>query len=145
MIVYIGLIRKMGTNSILKPQRHYILERSIDKLHKESKEWISETEFRRIEFSFFKKMIQKQILQVRGLEKEQLERILKLSQSYTNELEELTEFLFEHERYLYNLIQNKAVYNDKVYREDHHALSVQIKDVDIRFKKYKKQLYVVLA
>jgi hypothetical protein len=119
----------------------YVLEGSIEDLHKESKEWISELEFWKVEFSFFEKLIDEMNLLRRGQSKEDLQQIYNNGKNLLSEISDILDNIRDHQKYLALLLEKKDSFNDQKYREDHHRFHSLLSDQYENFKDYKRRFY----
>ena len=130
-------------NNLSPATSNYLLEVSLEDLHKESRTWVSEVEFWRIELSFYQKLLEKVAVYLTSVEdKKKIDHFQNLITYYQGELLDQYEHdIREHEKLLYEMIQEKAPMNEQIYREVHKKYENQIKSFDLDFKHYRKELY----
>jgi hypothetical protein len=133
-------------NHLSPASTSYLLEVSIEDLHWESRDWLSEIRTWQEEIVFYQKLLNKMLGRVKSEEaKAHWDHYQNtLQQMQTNTLLPFQSQLEEHEEYLYNLVVNKAVVNDQFYREVHKKYGNQVKAFASDFKQLKKKLFVFI-
>ena len=123
----------------------YLLNGSIEMLHKQSTLWIDEVEFWRDELAFFYALIVKKTLkgfpdniktQVENTEKE----LVDLS---SGDLGDLFDKIISHEVALSLLLESKYE-DEQSYREKHLAIAAKVKEFELRFKALKKEVFKIV-
>lgn len=122
---------------------HYLLEVSLDDLHRESRAWLSEIEFWRLELAFYQQMLQKVTVKLPGAEeRKRLDHFQHQLPYFQDELLDQYEHdIREHETLLRNMIQEKAPFDEQLYRERHKKYQAQLEAFSVEFKGYRKDLY----
>jgi hypothetical protein len=130
-------------NNLSPATTHYLLEVSIEDLHWESRDWLSEIRTWQEEVVFYQKLLNKIQTRVKSQDaKTQWDHFQNILQEMQNNiLLPYQRQLEEHEEYLYNLVVNKAVVNDQFYREVHKKYANQVKAFSSDFKQLKKKLF----
>jgi hypothetical protein len=130
-------------NNLSPATTHYLLEVSIEDLHWESRDWLSEIRTWQEEIVFYQKLLNRVVGRIKSEEaKAQWDNYQKtLQEMQNNILVPYQRNLEEHEEYLYNLVVNKAVVNDQFYREVHKKYANQVKAFSSDFKQLKKKLF----
>ena len=130
-------------NNLSPATTNYLLEVSLEDLHKESRTWLSEIDFWKIELSFYQKLLQKVSLKLNTTEeKQKIDHFQNLIIYYQGELlDQYKHDIREHEKYLDNMIREKAPFNEQLYREPHKNFEDKIKAFDLQFKQFRKDLY----
>ena len=125
------------------PKLAYLLEASLEVLHFESNEWLSEIAFRKDETAFFQKILEKKATKATSYEdKLELEHLQNKIIHYRFEvLEDLKNSVLVHEKYLANIIDYQVMDNDQIYREKHKAISDQMAGFEKEYKIIKKELF----
>ena len=120
---------------------NHLLEGSLEWLHHQTTEWISDIQFWSEEFTFLYHVLRKSELrlnypmqQVAELEKE----LIKISNKDLNELETA---LGRHERKLRVIIEAPSKINELVYRYDHKVILFSLKDVAEKVRRFKKSVF----
>lgn len=133
-------------NHLSPASSHYLLEVSIEDLHWESRDWLSEIRTWQEEIVFYQNLLKKIQGRVKSEEaKAQWDHFQNILQGMqTNILTPYQKNLEEHEEYLYNLVVNKAVVNDQFYREVHKKYANQVKAFSSDFKQLKKKLFAFI-
>lgn len=133
-------------NHLSPASTSYLLEVSIEDLHWESRDWLSEIRTWQEEIVFYQKLLNKIVGRVKSEEaKAQWDHYqTTLQELQTHTLLPYQQELEEHEEYLYNLVVNKAVVNDQFYREVHRKHATQVKAFASDFKQLKKKLFVFI-
>ncbi|MGV3503270.1 MAG: hypothetical protein ACO1O1_06145 [Adhaeribacter sp.] len=122
---------------------HYLLEVSLDDLHRESRTWLSEIEFWRLELAFYGQMLEKVSGKLPGAEeKNRLDHFRQQLPNFQEEILDPYEHdIREHETLLRNMIQEKAPFDEQLYRGRHKKYQAQLEAFQIDFKAYRKDLY----
>ena len=122
------------------PKAQLLLEASIEVLHHESKEWLSNIEFWQEEMQFFDKILHLQ------------DPLYKEDKTYRNMLEDLEEIqgdvfvqlkedIISHEKVLAALEQNKTGHSDSEYREKHAKIKARELTMEDEIKSFKKVVF----
>jgi hypothetical protein len=131
-------------NPLISPAtNHYLLEVSLEDLHQESKAWLSEINLWRIELAFYQKLLEKVSVKLTSVEeKQKIDHFQHLIIYYRGEvLDQFEKDIRKHEKQLQNMIQQKAPFNEQLYREVHKKHEDQISAFDKNFKQYRQDLY----
>ena len=122
---------------------NYLLEVSLENLHQESRTWLSEIEFWKIELSFYQKLLEKVAVKLTNVEeKKKTDHFQNLIIYFQGELlDQYQHDIREHEKYLNNMIQEKIPLNEQLYREVHKNFEHQIKSFGSDLKQFKKDLF----
>jgi hypothetical protein len=129
-------------NQISPATTSCLLEVSMEDLHQESKTWLSEIEFWRIELSFYQQLLEKVARHTLGEDKKAIDHFQSLIFYFKGELLDQYEHdIREHERYLDAMVEEKAPFDEAFYREKHKKYESQINSFGIDFKQYRKELY----
>jgi hypothetical protein len=122
---------------------NYLLEVSLEDLHQESRTWLSEIEFWKIELSFYQKLLEKVAVKLTNVEeKKKTDHFQNLIIYFQGELLDQYEHdIREHEKYLNNMVQEKIPLNEQLYREVHKNFEHQIKSFGFDLKQFKKDLF----
>ena len=125
------------------PKLAYLLEASLEILHFESNEWLSEIALWKDETSFFQKLLEKVAPKATSREsKIELEHLQNKIIHYRFEvLDELRNTVLLHERYLASLLDFSIVDSEQVYREKHKTIADQMGSFTKEFKIIKKDLF----
>ncbi|GIV34423.1 MAG: hypothetical protein KatS3mg031_1958 [Chitinophagales bacterium] len=118
--------------TLSSPKNEYLLEASIDVLHYESKEWLSELAYIKDELTFFMDLLKSKSFKLRKEQQRQhiLENMDKLAQSITVELENE---IRSHEKQLAEMLSNHDG-SDADFRNKHRQLKAKVERLinDIR-------------
>ena len=122
---------------------HYLLEVSVEDLHRESRTWLSEIDFWRLELAFYQQMLEKITVKLPGAEEKiRLDHFQHLLPYFQDELLDQYEHdIREHETLLRNMVQEKAPFDEQLYREKHKKYEAQVDAFGADFKSYRKDLY----
>lgn len=106
--------------ALTTPKTTYLLEAGLDVLHDQSKEWLSELDFLKIELRFFLKLLNAKIF---TLEKDQQrQNVLKnMDRLCTTVLHELEQQIKTHEKSL-SVLLTATEADDAQYRDQHKQL-----------------------
>jgi hypothetical protein len=130
-------------NNLIPANTHYLLEVSIEDLHWESRDWLSEIRSWQEEVAFYQKLLNKMVGRVKTEEaKKKWDHYQAMLNNFqTNILHASQRNLEDHEDYLFKLVVNKAQVDDQLYREVHKKYAGQVKDFATNFKLLKKDLF----
>ena len=124
------------------PKTEYLLDASLNDLHKEALTWTKELEFCKDEMVFFYNLVHKQEI-IKNIPSEELAIIEKeLIHLYSETLNSTLTALRGHEKTLSNLLKENVFQNEKDYRETHRDLRSQICDVDKVIKNFKRKVFL---
>ncbi|MGV3638884.1 MAG: hypothetical protein ACO1NZ_00115 [Adhaeribacter sp.] len=128
---------------LIPTSNHYLLEVSVDDLHRQSRTWLSEIEFWRLELAFYQQLLEKINRNLPGAEeKKRQDHFQHLLPYFQDELLDQYEHdIREHETLLRNMIQEKAPFDEQLYREKHKKYEAQLEAFGVDFKGYRKDLY----
>ncbi|GAL86666.1 hypothetical protein MYP_3896 [Sporocytophaga myxococcoides] len=131
------------TQLLESPKTTYLLEGSLEVLHQQTREWLSEMDLWKDEILFFKNLINKQLLKVKTEDdKEELRDYEKiLSKMHNDWLEHLYMQTQAHEMYLAGIMQNRPKDYDEVYRERHRDLTEKVDGFHKEMRSIKSELF----
>lgn len=122
----------------------HLLEGSLEWLHRQTMEWLSDVEFWREELVFFYHLLRKQELQlyfpmqqVAVLEKE----LVKIS---SEEIKELEATLRKHEEKLRAILEAASKSNELDYRHDHKTILFAMKNFEETMRSFKKSVFALV-
>lgn len=144
MIMFESFLLNVAVMTQLIPTSdHYLLEVSVEDLHRESRTWLSEIEFWRLELAFYQQLLEKVHTKGQGEEeKKQLDHFQGQLPYFQEELLDQYEHdIREHETLLRNMLQEKAPFDEQLYRGRHKKYEEQLKAFSHQFKDYRKDLY----
>ncbi|TPE46259.1 hypothetical protein [Pontibacter mangrovi] len=129
--------------SISYPNPDHLLEVSLEQLHTESNNWLSEIALWRVELNFFQRLLDSIVGQHPGGQaKQRISHFENLLYYFRGELlDQLEHDVREHEQYLAYQLDMRAPFNEQVYRQVHKKYERQVKAFEQDFKEYKKDLY----
>lgn len=119
----------------------HLLEGSLEWMHSQTMEWLSDVEFWREELVFFYRLLRKQELQlyfpmqqVAVLEKE----LVKIS---SEDVKELEATLRKHEAKLRNIMQTVSKSDELDYRHDHKTILFAMNNFEANMRSFKKSVF----
>ena len=124
----------------------YLLQRSLQDLHRRTLEWESNISFWKQELQFFKKLIKLYGSQLH-LREQILERdhFMMLLHYYSGELMDLLlKKIHDHESHLKPLIKEVNSQDENEYRAEHRALEKQMRAIEREFHCYKGELFALI-
>lgn len=128
---------------IESPKSAYLLDASLEILHFESSEWLSEIAFWKDEIAFFQKLLEKiapkAISADNKLEMEHLQNEITLFRYEI--LDELKGSVLVHEKYLASLLDDSQKDSEQFYREKHKTIADQISGFAKEFKDLKSDIF----
>jgi hypothetical protein len=118
----------------------YALEVALEVLHKESRDWISEIDFRKDELRFLNNFLVSHSLKVKKQEdKQQLEHLQNKFIYYQGEvLDEMRHDIAQHEGILAE-IMHKTSNDEKQYRQSHIDILDRLHSFEKTFRTLKKE------
>lgn len=130
---------------LTSPKSVYLLNAGIEVLHAQSNEWLNEIAFWRDETAFYYTLIvEKSMISVPVGTKEILKNIEKeLIKITSGELDELQNFVNQHEKLLSNLIENVSD-DEEDYRDKHRLLEMKFSEMERRFKTLKQEIFELI-
>ena len=130
-------------NKLSPANTSYLLEVGMEDLHQQSNTWLSEIEFWRLELSFYQKLLDKVTVRIpAGEDKKAIDHFQNLLLYYQGELLDRYEHdTRAHEKLLGSMVEEKAPFNEQLYREDHKRHESQLQTFATGFKQYRKELY----
>ncbi len=140
----VGLINNDIMKLIEEPKAEFMLQQSLDLLHRESREWLSAISFWEVELRFFRKLLvrtalRRAVADGHGQAIESLQDRLALFRR-----EACREFEGEvnaHERTLSALLTGDMNKDDMAYREKHQLLATRIVAFQGRFRTLKTEIF----
>jgi hypothetical protein len=123
------------------PTTEYLLDASLESLHSESREWLSEIDFWTDEMTFFYKLIhlREPHLSFPSADLAVLEK--ELIRITTENLGKVKLEIENHERALHAIVTNTSFVEERGYRERHRILLIEIHNTQTLIRKFKKQVY----
>ena len=118
---------------------------AMEDLHRHSKRWLSEIAFRKEEFGFMQKLLNKHFLYF--IDSKRIGKTTKLAEqikSLEQQRSELESSILEHEKHLKQLLQVPGKKQEKDYRTEHRNLEDQL-DVFLQDSKQIKQALFSVA
>lgn len=134
-------------NSLSLPNTNYLLEVSLEQLHSESNSWLSTVDYWKIELGFFQRLLDRAAGLVPSLEdKKSISHFQNLLYYFRGELlDQLEHNVREHEQYLGYQLDNRAPFNEQVYRQAHKKYEGQVKAFEKDFREYKRDLFTFVS
>ncbi|HWY37219.1 MAG TPA: hypothetical protein VNY73_01575 [Bacteroidia bacterium] len=131
---------------LTNPKTTYLLEASLEVLHAESLEWLSEISYWRDELAFFYTLLVKKTNHALfdRLKNELLhiqEELILLS---GHEFEKLELDIKQHEAYLSDLIKADSGEKEQTYRAKHKAILVRVHAFSKRVRKLKLEVFEIV-
>jgi hypothetical protein len=128
-------------NLIANTKSEYLLEASLESLHAQSREWLSEVEFLIEEMTFFYNLIHLRephiFFPTAGLA--DLEKRLVVLTS--DHLSKLKVDIEAHERVLAAMVKNISLGEEREYRERHRDLFTEMNKLGDGIRKFKKSVF----
>lgn len=130
-----------------KPLFHdkYLSRPSLDALHQDAKEWLSDLAFWNDEITFFTKLIRKSFLPLMTKEGLPLVSTIQneIAELQTSELKELKDSVEGHETRLAEFLKSPAPQKeaDERYRRQHRRLEIKIREMTLKIRGLKQQLF----
>ena len=119
------------------PKTEYLLQASLEVLHEQSREYLKEIDFMKVEITFFNKLLNKNA--GKQFPTEQAAALGKRMVKFvTRSLPDLRKKITEHERSLSDIIRTDTLGRQEYYREIHRDLTKEMsmcRDTFIRLKK----------
>lgn len=119
----------------------HLLNASLESLHTDSREWLSEIDFWNEEMSFFYKLMHRRephisfpTANLASVEKEMI-------QITSEDLCRLKSEVESHERSLSALVKNNSFGEEQEYRDRHKNLLRDMYNIQVRIKKFKSSVF----
>lgn len=121
----------------------YLLEESLESLHRESKSWSSELELWRIDLSFFQKLLDHNSQNFTSKDdKKRMSHFQNLITYYAGEvLDRFEQMIRRHEKYLATELINMEKLDESGYRKKHAEIASHVGSFRVEFIKYKREFY----
>jgi len=123
-------------------QFDYLLDASLELLHKESEEWLNTVSFWRDEMAFYYILIAKNIPKDIPSKSKELKADIEdeITKIDTGELDYIQNSIEQHEWFLSRLLDSENI-DEHLYREKHEELLMQIKRFENRIKRLKLDIF----
>lgn len=119
----------------------YLLDATLDTLHKESVAWVKELDFLGDEMAFFYKLLHNRELS-NGFPSTEVGEIDKaLVKLNTESLDKLKEGVANHERQLAVIFRSTVPGEEEVYRESHRRLLFDLYKLHEEVRVFKKKIF----
>ena len=133
--------------TVLSPSKSsYMLDiAGLDLLHEQSRDWVSEIAFWRIEANFFYSLIIKKTIKPVPLKAKSLLKKIEndLISITINELDKLEQEINTHDKFLSYLLKNKN-HQEETYRKKHRELAQTFVHFEKRFKALKNEVFEII-
>lgn len=122
------------------PKTQYLLMASLEVLHEQSREYLNEIDFMKMEISFFNKLLNKNAgKQFPGEQAAALgKRMIKFVSAT---LPVLRKKIMEHERWLSDILKTDTLGRQESYREIHRNLTKEMRMCRETFVRLKKKVF----
>jgi hypothetical protein len=129
-----------------KNKSKIMLQRSLEDLHREENEWISEIQFWDMELNFFQKLLNKSnVLSVDNFDMKIMEGLEgKLIQFKKEAIDTLLIDIEDQEDYFGHLLEEKVGYDPSSYREQNHLHAMHMNYLRKKFVAFKKELFAFM-
>ncbi|MEN7546748.1 hypothetical protein AAG747_02435 [Rapidithrix thailandica] len=126
------------------PDYAYLLKASLQDLHRQNLERLSETQLWREEINFFQKLLERYSSQISSSEqRKKISHFQNLIIYYNGELlDQFTHDLKKHEKYLSRLLQDNESYSEESFRQTHIKLLDELKSFKKEFIEMKRNLFL---
>jgi hypothetical protein len=120
----------------------YLLDASLEFLHKESEEWLNTVSFWRDEMAFYYILIARNIPKEIPVKSKELKAGIEdeITKIDTGELDYIQNSIEQHEWFLGRLLDSENI-DEHLYRERHEELLLQIQKFENRIKRLKKDIF----
>lgn len=128
----------------LKQANHdFLLEESLETLHRESQNWTSELKLWKIELKFFQKLLDNNSQKFDSIEdKKRMSHFQNLIIYYIGEvLDQFKQKIRRHEKYLAEELTNKEHLDESEYRKRHAEIASHVGSFRIEFIMYKREFF----
>jgi hypothetical protein len=126
------------------PKTEYLLDASLESLHQESQEWIREIEFWNDELTFFYKLLRQKeskrsfpSVDLAAIEKE-------LVRINAEKMEPVRNGVLSHERLLSSVAKSQSLNEERVYREAHRRLLMEVFGLYGTIREFKKRVFKLM-
>jgi hypothetical protein len=126
---------------LTSPKMQYLLDASLESLHQESQEWLNEIAFWSDEVAFFYKLLQKKEMK-RSFPSKDLATIEKeLVRINSEEIEKVRTGVASHEKLLSTVTRSHSIAEERVYREAHRKLLMDVFRLYADIRAFKKDVF----
>ncbi len=122
----------------------HLLQTGLEDLHQESKNWLSEIEFWKVELIFFQKLLDKYASHFQNIEdKKKIDQFQNFMTYYSGELlHETRKELSRHEKFLASQLGSKNHrINEQTYRADHQTLNQKVTGIRQQIAQEKRKFF----
>lgn len=125
----------------------HLLEPSLENLHSESQQWVSEVELWKLELNFFQKLLDNSAPKISALsDKKELSHLQNLITYYNGELlDEFKQKVRRHKKYLANKLLINEDIDEEEYRKRHGAILSHLGSFRSEFNMHKKEFFQFLS
>jgi hypothetical protein len=123
------------------PRAEYLLDASLESLHQESQDWIKEIAFWNDELAFFYKLLQKKEIKHSFPSKDLAALEKELVRITSEQLEQTSAGIISHERLLSALTRSHSRNDERVYRDAHRKLLMDIFRLYAEIRSFKKNVF----
>jgi hypothetical protein len=125
---------------LTSPKIEYLLDASLESLHQESQEWLKEIAFWSDELAFFYRLVQEKEAK-RSFPSDELARIEKeLVRLSAEQLEKVNAGVLSHEKLLSVVTRSHSINEERVYREAHRRLLMEVFKLYADIRAFKKSV-----
>ncbi|MGV8946051.1 MAG: hypothetical protein ACOH1N_06450 [Lutibacter sp.] len=136
----------METNQLTQKQELSNPEIGIGRLHAKSKQWISETEFVKIEQNFLKELLADHIIELCTEDNYPQAKLLLNGIVHETKLgNKLMESIKEHKINLALLLENIHLKRENIFRSNHKLLKMEVRNYIENFKYIKEQVFELVS
>ncbi len=123
------------------PTTDHLLEGTLEWLHKQTIEWISDVQFWREELKFFYHVLRKSELRMSYPMQQVAEMEKELVSISSKDLNELETSLQMHERKLKLILESVSSMNELQYRQDHKNILFTVQSFVEKVRMFKKSVF----
>ena len=125
---------------LTSPKTQYLLQASLEVLHEQSREYLNEIDFMKIELAFFNKLLNKNA--GKQFPTEQAAALSKrITKFMSRSLPGLLKKIMEHEQWLSDIIKTNTLGRQESYREVHRDLTKEMIMCRQTFIRLKKKVF----
>lgn len=122
------------------PKTEYLLDATLESLHRESVAWLEVIKFFRDEISLFHKLLHNQKLS-NGFPSEEIAEVDKALVRFNGEsLDKVRNDLSKQEKQLAAMLKSSSLSDEQSYRESHRKLLVDMQDLLANIKMFKQKV-----
>lgn len=129
---------------ITNPKIEYLLDASLETLHTESREWLSQINFWRDEMACFYKLLHKSAPPLTFPTKRMAEIEKEMIRIESEDITRVKDHVESHERMLWSVVQSNSMTDEDQYRHRHRALVSDLYALQVVIAEFKRAVFALV-